>query len=75
MSKEEVKGLEKLRAISQITPIKERIRFFESKYGCTLGELKNKIKDSLKGLALLLLKEEHITYYICQDRTLLHSQQ
>ena len=45
VSKEEVKGFEKLKAISQIAPIKERIRFFESKYGCTLGEFKNKIKQ------------------------------
>lgn len=45
VSKEEVKGFEKLKAISQIAPIKERIRFFETKYGCTLGEFKNKIKQ------------------------------
>jgi hypothetical protein len=45
VSKEEVKGFKKLKAISQIAPIKERIRFFESKYGCTFGEFKNKIKQ------------------------------
>ena len=45
VSKEEVKGFEKLKAISQIAPIKERIRFFDGKYGCTLGEFKNKIKQ------------------------------
>ena len=45
VSKEEVKGFEKLKAISQIAPIKERIRLLESKYGCTLGEFKNKIKQ------------------------------
>ena len=44
VSKEEVKGFEKLRAISQIAPIKERIRFFECKYGCTFGEFKNNMK-------------------------------
>ena len=44
VSKDEVIGFEKLKAISQIVPIKERIRFFESKYGCTLGEFKEKIK-------------------------------
>jgi len=41
VSKDEVKGFERLKAISQIAPIKERIRFFESKYGCTLGEFKD----------------------------------
>ena len=45
VSKEEVRGFEKLKAISQIAPIKERIRFFECKYGCRLGEFKNKIKE------------------------------
>jgi hypothetical protein len=39
---------EKLKVISQIAPIKERIRFFESKYGCTLGESKNKIKREME---------------------------
>ena len=37
VSKDEVRVFEKLKAISQIAPIKERIRFFEGKYGCTLG--------------------------------------
>ena len=32
VSKEEIKTFEKLTAISQIAPIKERIRFFEKKY-------------------------------------------
>jgi len=45
VSKEEVIGFEKLKAISQIAPIKERIRFFESKYGCSLGEFKGRIKE------------------------------
>ena len=42
--KDEVIGFEKLKAISQIAPIKERIRFFESKYGCMFGEFKEKMK-------------------------------
>ena len=45
VSKEEVIGFEKLKAISQIAPIKERIRYFESKYGCTLGEFKGRIGE------------------------------
>ena len=44
VSRDEVKGFEKLKAISQIAPIKDRVRFFESKYGCTLGEFKDRIK-------------------------------
>jgi hypothetical protein len=44
VSRDEVKGFEKLKAISQIAPLKERIRFFESKYGCTLGEFTDRIK-------------------------------
>lgn len=44
VSRDEVIGFEKLKAISQIAPIRERIRFFESKYRCTLGEFKDKIK-------------------------------
>jgi len=43
-SKDEVRVFEKLKAISQIAPIKERIRFFESKYSCTLGEFEAIIK-------------------------------
>jgi len=31
VSRDEVKGFEKLKAISQIAPIKDRVRFFESK--------------------------------------------
>jgi hypothetical protein len=44
VSRDEVIGFEKLKAISQIAPIKERIRFFESKYGCTLAEFRDRIE-------------------------------
>ena len=44
VSMDEVKGFEKLKAISQIAPIKERIKSFERKYGCTFEEFKDKIK-------------------------------
>ena len=44
VSRDEVIGFEKLKTISQIAPIKERIKFFESKYGCTLGEFKDRIE-------------------------------
>jgi len=45
ISKDEVIGFEKLKSISQIAPIRERIRFFESKYGCTLDDFKDKIEQ------------------------------
>jgi len=45
VSKEEIKTFEKLTAISQIVPIKERIRFFEKKYGCTFEMFKKEIKQ------------------------------
>ena len=44
VSKDEIIRFEKLKAISQIAPIKERIRYFESKYRCTFGEFKDRIK-------------------------------
>ena len=34
VSKDEIKEYEKLKIITQITSIRERIRLFERKYGC-----------------------------------------
>jgi hypothetical protein len=34
VSKEEIKTLEKLNIISQMVPIKDKIKYFEQKYGC-----------------------------------------
>ena len=45
VSKEEVKTFEKLMTISQIAPIKERITFFEKKYGCPFKVFEEKIKQ------------------------------
>jgi len=45
VSREEVKTFEKLKAISQIAPIKERIRFFERKYKCIFEIFEDKIKQ------------------------------
>ena len=36
ISKEEIKEYEKLKVILQLTLVKERIKLFESKYGCSL---------------------------------------
>jgi len=45
VSKEKIKTFEKLMTISQIAPIKERIRFFEKKHGCTFKVFEKKIKQ------------------------------
>ena len=45
VSKEEIKTFEKLTAISQIAPIKERIRFFEKKYWYTFKVFEKKVKQ------------------------------
>ena len=44
VSKDEVRVFEKLKAISQLAPIKEKIRFFECNSGCTLDEFVGRIK-------------------------------
>ena len=45
VSKEEIKTFEKLTTISQIVPIKEKIRFFEKKYGCAFKVFKEEIRQ------------------------------
>jgi hypothetical protein len=44
VSKDEVKVFEKLKSISHMVPLKEKIRFFEEKYGCTLVEFEGQLK-------------------------------
>ncbi|MBE0479206.1 hypothetical protein IBX65_08880 [Candidatus Aerophobetes bacterium] len=44
VSKEDVRTFEKLLTISQIAPIKERIRTFEKKYGYTFEEFEDRMK-------------------------------
>lgn len=44
ISAEDVKTFERLKVISQITPIKERIRSFERKYGCNFETFSARIK-------------------------------
>lgn len=44
ISKEEIKLLERHNIISQIVPIKEKIRLFEQKYGCDFKTFETKIQ-------------------------------
>jgi hypothetical protein len=45
VSAEDVRAFERLKAISQIAPIKERIKFFEKKYGCDLETFSSMINQ------------------------------
>lgn len=44
VSREEIKLFERLNVISQIAPIKDKIRYFEKKYGCTLETFESRGK-------------------------------
>jgi hypothetical protein len=44
VSKDEVKVFEKLKSISHMVPLNEKIRFFEEKYGCTPEEFEGQLK-------------------------------
>ena len=44
ISKEDIKTLEKLNIISQIAPIKDKIKGFERKYSCSFQEFEEEIK-------------------------------
>ncbi len=44
ISKEDIKTLEKLNIISQIAPIKDKIKALEKKYGCSFQEFEEEIK-------------------------------
>lgn len=45
ISKDEIKEYEKLKIITEITLIKEKISLFETKYGCALDAFKKKMED------------------------------
>ncbi len=45
ISVEDIKAFEKLKLISQIAPLKERIRSFERKYRCNLKAFEDKLKQ------------------------------
>ncbi len=44
VSPEDIKTLERLRVISQIAPMREKMRSFERKYGCKFQEFEDGIK-------------------------------
>jgi len=44
VSSDEIKEYERLKIISQLTPVKEKIRFFENKYGCSFEEFEKRLK-------------------------------
>ena len=48
ISKEEIKEYEKLKVISQLTLVKEKIKLFESKYGCSLDRFREEIEKMKK---------------------------
>ena len=43
VSVDDIKTFEKLKLISQMAPVKERIRSFESKYGCGITAFEDKL--------------------------------
>lgn len=45
VSVDDIKAFERLKFISQIAPLKERIRSFERKYNCGLEAFEDKIKQ------------------------------
>ncbi|RLI78847.1 hypothetical protein DRP05_06000 [Archaeoglobales archaeon] len=45
VSSDEIKEYEKLKIISQLTPVRKKIRFFENKYGCSFEEFERKLKE------------------------------
>jgi len=45
VSKEEVRVFERLKSISHMVPLKEKIRFFEAKYSCTFEEFERQLKS------------------------------
>jgi len=45
VSGDEIKEYERLKIISQLTPVREKIRFFENKYGCSFEEFERKLKE------------------------------
>jgi hypothetical protein len=45
VSVEDIKTFEKLNLISQMAPVKERIRSFERKYGCNMAAFEDKLSQ------------------------------
>nr|MDO8080378.1 hypothetical protein [Candidatus Freyarchaeota archaeon] len=45
VSREEIKEYQRLKIISQLAPIRERILFFERKYGCSFEDFERRIGE------------------------------
>ncbi len=45
ISKEEIKEYEKLKLVTELTLIKEKIQLFENKYNCSLKDFKEKFEE------------------------------
>lgn len=45
VSVDDIKAFEKLKLISQMAPVKERIRFYERKHDCGLGVFEDRLKQ------------------------------
>ncbi|HUX99852.1 MAG TPA: hypothetical protein VMV49_09880 [Candidatus Deferrimicrobium sp.] len=45
ISSDEIKEIEKLKIISEATPIREKIKLYETKYQCSFEEFERKIKE------------------------------
>ena len=45
VSKEEIKEYEKLKIISQLTLVREKIQLFKTKYSCALEEFEKTVKE------------------------------
>ncbi|MEX2704395.1 MAG: hypothetical protein ACTSUQ_09620 [Candidatus Freyarchaeota archaeon] len=45
VSRDEIKEYQKLKVISQLVPIGEKIKFFEKKYGCSFEDFEKKIGE------------------------------
>ena len=45
VSVDDIKTFEKLKLISQMAPVNERIRSFERKYGCNITAFENKLRQ------------------------------
>ncbi|GAB6101569.1 hypothetical protein JCM16138_07920 [Thermococcus atlanticus] len=48
ISKRDVLAHERLRVISELAPIREKIKLFEEKYGMTLEAFEKKLKSSVE---------------------------
>ena len=53
VSVDDIRTFEKLKLISQMAPVKERIRSFERKYGCNITASEEQMKAASRGFRTL----------------------